>query len=831
MLNRYPTEPILNYKQWFKQHRVFNIVLELIVAVITVLALRYVFSFINHTSLAAVQSALAQVSWTRIFCAMALTIAAYLVMTGYDSFGLRHAGSRLPYKKIAPIAFMGDVFNANLGLSVLVGSAIKLHLYRKSGETAGTVLKAIASYTIAYWAGMSLLFACVRLWTWCSGSASGHSPILDTLTVFAIMVSCAYVLLCSGRIRIADRLNVSAVIPRGGYGVGLLLISLFDWVLTSAAFFVLFPAATFKEFPSFASGYLLSQAAGIIGQTPGGIGIFESVSMSLHSSVEPATLLAVLFLFRLLFYIIPFCVALALFMLWTLRILNFLPNKTPAPIIQENRNTTLPSISVVVPAYNEEYMLPECLKTLKDQDYKGTYEIIVVDNASTDATAQIARSFGCKVLHESVKGYNYAIRKGFAEADGEIIACTDADTMLPKDWLSKIAANLLQPGVVACGGVFRFYDGSPLMRFFGLFGRFNYHIAGANMGVWKDAYRRTGGFKEEVNLGADVEIGFRLKKLGSVIIDRRLIASTSSRRFSLAFWKTIFTYYFNDLWLYLFKKPFFHSFRDYRITWSKVSPAHGVVSFAAASIMLLFAGWMLELPNNQLFGTVLAKGPPHSKIVALTFDDGPGASTPLILDILKKYKVKATFFVIGKNAKKNPAMVERIVAEGHQIGNHTFNHHLDAAVEPPSWLKRELDSTSSVIRTITGTAPSVFRPPHGWRNPWMIKECIKQGLVLVMWSIDSHDWQMKSSEYIQHRVLHGAGEGSIILMHDRVNTGNDKGMPATVEALPQILDSLSRAGFTFVTVSELAAKSPKFAFNKMVSYQEGSSQGSFSLKR
>lgn len=226
-----------------------------------------------------------------------------------------------------------------------------------------------------------------------------------------------------------------------------------------------------------------------------------------------------------------------------------------------------PFVSIVVPVHNEAYLLAECLAALHQQDYDGPYEIIVVNNTCTDRSPEIARSMGARVVDEPHKGYVHALRAGFAAAQGEIIACTDADTRMPPSWLSRLVATLTeQPDVVATSGVFTFHDGSAWLRMVGgVFGRLNWHLAGGNMAVWRWAYEAVGGFDPTVNLGADTELGLRLRHIGRVVIDRSVVANTSSRRFQVAFWQTLWLYFVNDLWLLLFGRPCFYAFPDIRI--------------------------------------------------------------------------------------------------------------------------------------------------------------------------------------------------------------------------------------------------------------------------
>lgn len=431
-----------------------------------------------------------------------------------------------------------------------------------------------------------------------------------------------------------------------------------------------------------------------------------------------------------------------------------------------NNMTSKPFVSVVVPAYNEAYVLADCLIALQDQDYDGPYEIVVVNNASTDYTPEIARAMGIKVVDESRKGYIHALRDGFATARGEIIACTDADTVVPPDWLSRLVAILTgRPNAIAASGIFALLDGSPWLRLLGwTFGRLNWHLAGGNMAIWRWVYETVGGFNPAVNLGADTELGLRLRPLGLVIINRGLVVHTSARRFQTAFWQTLWLYGINDMWLILFGQPRFYAFPDIRI------------------------------PASQAFGPMLVHGRSDQKVVALTFDDGPSSYTAKVLDILARYQVKATFFVIGQNVKRYPDLGCRIVAEGHAIGNHTYDHPLLAPVETSQRLERELDSAAAVIQATTGQAPVLFRPPHGWCSPWMINLACRKGYVVVTWNISADDWRQPHPKVIAERVLRQVKPGAIILLHDGLETSADPPVQKTVSALPDIIEALKAVG-------------------------------------
>jgi peptidoglycan-N-acetylglucosamine deacetylase len=464
-----------------------------------------------------------------------------------------------------------------------------------------------------------------------------------------------------------------------------------------------------------------------------------------------------------------------------------------------------PRISVVIPAYNEEESISSCIKSLQSQDYEGYFEIIVVDNASSDKTKDIAESTGVRVVHEHRKGYVHALKCGFEAATGEIIASTDADSMVPRDWLSRIVASISKENVVAVTGVFSFYDGPVWLKLVGsVFGRLNWQLAGANMAIWAWAYHKIGGFTSAVNMGADKDLGLRLSRIGKVQIDRsHMIVTTSSRRFQSGFFKTLWLYYGNDLSLIFFHKPAFFNFDDIRLR-SRTSYVRSPV-FQFSALILLFASflWFAERTNNQMFGSVFAHGSKTRHVVALTFDDGPGPQTLQVLDILDKYGIKATFFMIGKNVDKYPEVAREIARRGHEIGNHTYSHPLLTAIETPQKIKREVESGAASIEKATGRCPHLFRPPCGWRSPWMMKCVHDLGYSVVTWDVDPNDWKHPVSLVIEKSVSRSVHAGSVVLLHDGLRTFDNPNISSTIAALPVIIHDLQARGFEFSTVSDL----------------------------
>lgn len=178
--------------------------------------------------------------------------------------------------------------------------------------------------------------------------------------------------------------------------------------------------------------------------------------------------------------------------------------------------------------------------------------------------------------------------------------------------------------------------------------------------------------------------------------------------------------------------------------------------------------------------------------IAITFDDGPSSQcTGRLLDGLKERDVKATFFLIGENAKENPELVKRLDEEGHLIGNHTY-HHVEITKVSDEEAKKEILDTNEVITSITGKPVEYMRPPFGlWqRNLEMEIEVLP-----VMWTIDPLDWTTENVDEIVNKVVTEAEENDIILLHDCYDS--------SVDAALRIIDILQKKGFEFVTVEQL----------------------------
>ena len=213
---------------------------------------------------------------------------------------------------------------------------------------------------------------------------------------------------------------------------------------------------------------------------------------------------------------------------------------------------------------------------------------------------------------------------------------------------------------------------------------------------------------------------------------------------------------------------------------------------------LLIGLALLSTPVSSAFAAPSSSGSQASPKIALTFDDGPSDKyTAEILDILKEYNVKATFFIIGSNAQRYPELLRRTVAEGHEIGNHTYSHpHLKTIDE--TTLTEEVAHTAKLLYEIAGVRTTLFRPPEGVVTPTVASAAQKGGYRTVLWSIDTMDWAQNSPANILKQIKKEANDGDIILFHDWVARKSP-----TPEALRLVIPWLQAQGYTFVTVSEL----------------------------
>jgi peptidoglycan/xylan/chitin deacetylase (PgdA/CDA1 family) len=202
-----------------------------------------------------------------------------------------------------------------------------------------------------------------------------------------------------------------------------------------------------------------------------------------------------------------------------------------------------------------------------------------------------------------------------------------------------------------------------------------------------------------------------------------------------------------------------------------------------AWVRKLFKGFIWEVPGRQ-------------KNIFLTFDDGPHPYiTPFVLDELAAFGAKATFFCIGRNVADNPAIYQRILAEGHAVGNHTFNHL-------NGWKTPNDQYLENILKAGEYIESRLFRPPYGRITPGQMKELKQQQrpFDIVMWSVLSGDFDTRiTGEQCSSNVIRNAGNGSVIVFHD-----SEKAAPRLRYALPEVLQYFSSSGFTFEKLVESA---------------------------
>lgn len=236
--------------------------------------------------------------------------------------------------------------------------------------------------------------------------------------------------------------------------------------------------------------------------------------------------------------------------------------------------------------------------------------------------------------------------------------------------------------------------------------------------------------------------------------------------------------------------------------------------FSAAAVALSFctlggaavAG--VSRPKYEARGSVVWEVPNNQKVVALTFDDGPNpVYTPQVLDLLREYHAKATFFLIGKRMEAYPDLVQREVREGHELGNHTFSH-VTLSGKPRSIFSNEVYKTQTLInRYQKPPRIKLLRPPGGRVNPDTVDFSEKSHFEVILWSWqqDPKDWSNPGVAHIVRHVLKNIKTGHIILLHD--SGGNRK---QTIAALKIIIPALEKQGYRFETLYDLLKYDKKY---------------------
>lgn len=219
-----------------------------------------------------------------------------------------------------------------------------------------------------------------------------------------------------------------------------------------------------------------------------------------------------------------------------------------------------------------------------------------------------------------------------------------------------------------------------------------------------------------------------------------------------------------------------------------------VRSFIVVDEEKIYSGWSpaQDIISYEEFERA-PKVDPDKPMIALTFDDGPGynSASDKILDVLEKYHARATFFMVGTNAKDHPKNLKRKVELGCELGNHSYAHnHYGAKVT-----KEDIKKCSDAIYDVCGKRPTCFRSPGGETTQMIKDECRAENMALYYWSVDTNDWKSRDANKVYNHVMNYAGDGDIVLMHEIYGS--------TADAVEKIVPELISQGYQLVTVSEL----------------------------
>ncbi len=237
-------------------------------------------------------------------------------------------------------------------------------------------------------------------------------------------------------------------------------------------------------------------------------------------------------------------------------------------------------------------------------------------------------------------------------------------------------------------------------------------------------------------------------------------------------------------------------------------PLRLLLALPLSLLALLGAGYYEAItPSSQLYGRLVTHGRRSAPLVALTFDDGPnGEWTLAVAKVLEEHGVRGTFFMVGENAVRDPQTVRELAARGHLIGNHSFRHRKRDALLDLSY--SDLARAEAAIRDATGLCPALFRPPNGFHTPWQLRAVAAHGLLAVAWDVQPSDWKGPPPEELTRRVVEAARPGSIVLLHDGLDTRSGVDRSRLLAALPAIIQGLQERGFRLVRLDELLGVAP-----------------------
>lgn len=223
----------------------------------------------------------------------------------------------------------------------------------------------------------------------------------------------------------------------------------------------------------------------------------------------------------------------------------------------------------------------------------------------------------------------------------------------------------------------------------------------------------------------------------------------------------------------------------------------GIAMLAVGGVIWTQRPHAQPLKTYALSDDILIHGNQQLREVAFTFDDGPRPEIVRdMLNVLGKYRARSTFFVVGSMVEKHPAIVRRMMNEGHEVANHTFSHPRLAGLTEQQ-IREELARCDKAVFEATGARTNLFRPPGMRYDDTVLRAAQSLGYVTIHWNTAAQDYKPQAPAEISRKILKSVGPGSVILLHNH---------PDTLAALPTILDSLSQKGYRFVTVSQMLGR-------------------------
>ncbi|HEX4751187.1 MAG TPA: polysaccharide deacetylase family protein [Bryobacteraceae bacterium] len=228
-----------------------------------------------------------------------------------------------------------------------------------------------------------------------------------------------------------------------------------------------------------------------------------------------------------------------------------------------------------------------------------------------------------------------------------------------------------------------------------------------------------------------------------------------------------------------------------------------VAGAVTATAAIVTAGYQSMAPTGQWYGRTFTGIAPETREIALTYDDGPNDPHTLrLLEVLARYEVRATFFLIGRYVQERPDIARDLVKADHVVGNHTFTHPL-LTFKSGAEIRQELTACHSALQDDIGEHSNLFRPPFGGRRPAVLRIARELGLEPVMWNVTGYDWSVPPAAVIEQKVTKQIRGGDVILLHD----GGHKAMGAdrsqTVLATEQLIKRYKSEGYEFVTVPQM----------------------------